>query len=43
MASNLFQKKDLSDKEHIIKYSLLYLGMKKCKPDAIEKIMNDAA
>ena len=43
MASNLFQKKDLTDKEHIIKYALLYLGMKKTKPEAVEKIMTDAA
>lgn len=37
--ANLFNKKDgLTDEEYLIKYSLTYLGMKKIKDDAIEKI-----
>ena len=42
--ASLFQKKDseLTEKEYIIKNALLFLGMKKIKPESVEKIMNEA-
>jgi dynein heavy chain len=43
--ASLFQKKDseLTEKEYIIKNALLFLGMKKIKPEAVEKIMSEAS
>ena len=40
--ASLFQKKDLTEQEYIIKNALLFLGMKKIKPEAVEKIMSEA-
>jgi hypothetical protein len=37
--SILFTKKELSEEEYIVKYSLIYLGLKRIKDDAIQKIM----
>ena len=37
--SNLFNKKDLTDTEYLVKYSLCYLQMKKIKEESIQKIM----
>ena len=36
--SQLFTAKDLSPKDYILKYSLIYLGMRKIKDEAIDKI-----
>ncbi len=36
---SLFTKKDLTDEEFLIKYALIYLGMKKIKDENIEKIL----
>lgn len=38
---NLFNKKDLTDEEFVLKYALTYLGMKKIKEESIEKIMKN--
>lgn len=37
--SAIFNKKDLTDDEYIIKYALIYLGMKKIKDESITKII----
>ena len=39
--TSLFMKKDLSDKEYVVKYALVYLGMKKIKDDNLNKLMED--
>ena len=39
--TSIFQKKDLSDKEYLVKYALIYLGMKKIKEESITKILSD--
>ena len=39
--ASLFVKKELTDKEYIVKYSLIYLGMKRIKDAAVENIMNE--
>lgn len=39
--TTLFMKKDLSDKEYVVKYALVYLGMKKIKDDNLNKLMED--
>ena len=39
--ATLSNKKDLSDKEHVVKYCMMYLGMKKSKPEAVEKALTD--
>jgi hypothetical protein len=40
--SAIFTKKDVTDDEYIIKYALIYLGMKRIKDEAIVKcITND--
>jgi hypothetical protein len=38
---SLFAKKDITDEEYILKQSLIYLGMKRVRDDAISKITND--
>ncbi len=37
--SALFTKKELTEEEYIVKYSLIYLGLKRIKDDSIQKIM----
>ena len=40
--TQLFLKtKDLTDKEYLVKYSLIYLGMKKIKEESVKKILED--
>ena len=39
--TSIFQKKDLSDKEYLVKYALIYLGMKKIKEESITKILSE--
>jgi len=39
--SALFTKKDPTDEEFIIKYSLIYLGMKQIKDESITKIITN--
>lgn len=39
--SNIFTKKDLTDEEYIVKYSLIYLGMRKARDEEITKILQD--
>ena len=39
--TGIFQKKDLTDKEYLVKYALIYLGMKKIKEESITKILAD--
>ena len=41
--SAIFTKKDPSDDEYVLKYSLIYLGMRKIKDESITKILNDEA
>lgn len=38
---SLFTKKDVSDNEFIVKYSLIYLGMKKIKDESVVKILTN--
>jgi len=38
---SLFTKKDVSENEFIVKYSLIYLGMKKIKDESIVKILSN--
>jgi len=38
--SIIFTKKDPTDDEYIVKYALIYLGMKKIKDESITKILN---
>ena len=40
--TQIFQKKELTDKEYLVKYSLIYLGMKKIKDESIKKILEDS-
>lgn len=40
---SLFNKKDLTDEEFIVKYALIYLGLKKARDESIQKILNDDA
>ncbi len=37
---SIFNKKDCSDEEFLVKYSLIYLGMKKVKDENVDKILN---
>lgn len=37
--SALFTKKELTEEEYIVKYSLIYLGLKRIKDESILKIM----
>ena len=39
--AQFFVKKDLTDKEFLVKYSLIYLGMKKIKEESIKKILEE--
>lgn len=39
--SAIFNKKELTDDEYIIKFALIYLGMRKIKDENLTKIMND--
>lgn len=39
--ASIFNKKELTDDEYVVKYALIYLGMKKIRDDAITKILND--
>jgi len=39
--SLLFTKKDVTDEEYIVKYTLSYLGMKKIKDESIDKILKN--
>ncbi len=38
--SLLNKKEGLTEAEFLVKYSLIYLGMKKIKDDSVDKIMN---
>ena len=40
--TQIFQKKELTDKEYLVKYALIYLGMKKIKDESIKKILEDS-
>ena len=37
---SLLNQKNCTDEEFLVKYSLIYLGMKKIKDENIEKILN---
>jgi len=41
--SGLFNKKEpnITDEEYIVKYSLIYLGMRKIKDESIDKIFKN--
>ena len=39
--SIIFNKKDVTDDEYIMKYSLIYLGMRKIRDESITKMLND--
>ena len=39
--AQIFNKKEPTDDEYVVKYSLIYLGMRKVKDDSVQKIMND--
>lgn len=39
--SGLFNKKEHTDDEYIVKYSLIYLGMRKIKDESIDKIFKN--
>ena len=41
--SQIFNKKkeDLEPEEYIVRYCLIYLGMRKIKDESIQKILND--
>ena len=39
--SGLFNKKEPTDDEYIVKYSLIYLGMRKIKDESIDKIFKN--
>jgi hypothetical protein len=41
--SAIFNKKELTDEDYIIKFALIYLGMRKIKDENLTKIMNDDA
>jgi hypothetical protein len=38
---SLFTKKEVSDNEFIVKYSLIYLGLKKIKDESVVKILSN--
>jgi len=38
---SLFVKQDCTLQEHIVKYTLIHLGMRKCGDDKIEKMMKN--
>lgn len=37
----IFNKKELTEHEYLIKFSLIYLGMRKIKDENLKKIMDD--
>ena len=37
----IFNKKELTDDEYVIKYALIYLGMRKVRDENVAKILND--
>ena len=39
--ATIFQKKELKDEEYLVKYALIYLGMKKIKDESVKNILND--
>lgn len=43
MSASILNKtsKELTNEEYIVKYSLTYLGMKKCKDDGVAKILEN--
>ena len=41
--SAIFTKKELTDDEYIIKFALIYLGMRKIKDENLTKLMKDEA
>jgi hypothetical protein len=38
---SLFNKKEVNDEEFLVKYSLIYLGMKKIKDESVDKILKN--
>lgn len=38
--TTIFNKKEINDDEYILKYALIYLGMRKIKEEQIKKIMD---